>query len=122
MSAPAQLRRDRTAEIARLKTLSCKLRGIIASADECNDADRNGQIGNLAFDVETLAHEISMAGHRLYVTCDAIRLHEYEAAQREAEIEHGPLISDLKAMIDGTRVTYLRRPANNDSRYPERTA
>jgi len=111
---PAELRRDRTAEIARLKTLSCKLRGIIASADECNGADRNGRVGNLAHDIHVLSQEIDQGALSLSATCVSISI--LDDAQRQAEIEHGPLIADLKAMIDGTRIVQFGRPANHQLR------
>jgi hypothetical protein len=97
----AQLRQDRTAELARLKTFKAKLAGIIASADECNNADQNGRIGNCAFDIETLAHEISKAGHRLYVTCDAVRLAEDAAYQRQAEQDFAPALRRMLSLVQG---------------------
>lgn len=105
---PAQLRRERTAELARIKTLKAKLCAIIASADECDKADQNAKVGNLAFDIETITNDLLSAGHRLYVTCDAIRVTEYEAAQRQAEIDHGPLIDTLRAIIAGPNVIPIR--------------
>lgn len=105
---PAQLRRERTAELARIKTLKAKLCAIIASADECDKADQNAKVGNLAFDIETITNDILSAGHRLYVTCDAIRVAEYEAAQREAERDFAPALQAMRDIIAGPNVIPMR--------------
>jgi len=96
---PAELRRDRTAEIARLKTLCCKLRGIIASADECNDAGSNGRVGNLAHDIHILAQEIDQGALSLSATCVSISI--LDDAQREAERDFEPALQAMRDIIAG---------------------
>lgn len=106
---PAQLRQDRICEIARLKTLKSKLCAIIASADECNAADQNSRVGNLANDIECLAHDIGMAGSRLFAAADALRVIEWETAQRQAEHDFAPA---LRLMV---QTIASASPANQDS-------
>lgn len=106
---PAQLREQQLADICLLDNLCSKLNSVRATARERHKARMNSGVGNAAHDVETLAHEIGKIGSRILVAASEISAAEYEAAQRQAEIDHGPLIDTLRAIIAGPNVVVLRQ-------------